>query len=280
MEAMLDPITKLRRDIKKASITLSDDEARYLVDYYYIAQEDRKRAYNQERAMGEEPHAVITWLAEQARAIENSIKAVLGVYAASHKAGEWAQSICGIGPVISAGLLAHIEITKAPTVGHIWRFAGLDPTVTWEKKQKRPWNAALKTLCWKAGESFVKVQNNDKDIYGQVYVARKALEIGRNDAGEFAGQAKAKLEKFKIGKTTDAYKAYSQGQLPPAHIHARAKRYAVKLFLAHFHEATYRAHHGKRPPKPYIFTEQASTAGLGEHTHFIEMPDPKGIFSE
>lgn len=273
METTLEPITKLRRDLKKASVTLSDDEARYLVDYYYIVQEDRKRAFNQERAMGEEPHAVITWLAQQARAIENSIKGVLGTYAKSHKAGAWAQSICGIGPVISAGLLAHIDITKAPTVGHIWSFAGLNPDQSWEKGQKRPWNAKLKTLCWKIGECLVKVQNNDKDIYGQVFVSRKAQEIEFNEAGKFADQAEAKLKKYKIGKETDAYKAYIEGKLPPAHIHARAKRYAVKLFLSHFHEALYRTHYGKMPPKPYVYEH-------GGHAHVIRMPDPAGIFEE
>ena len=55
----------------------------------------------------------------------------------------------------------------------------------------------------------------------------------------------------KIGKDTDAIKSYRVGKLPPAHIHARAKRYAVKLFLAHFHETGYRLHYGTEPPAPY-----------------------------
>ena len=55
----------------------------------------------------------------------------------------------------------------------------------------------------------------------------------------------------KIGKDTDAYAAYSQGRLPPAHIHARAKRYAIKLFLAHLHHKMYMEHYGKEPPLPY-----------------------------
>jgi hypothetical protein len=44
-------------------------------------------------------------------------------------------------------LLARIDIVKAPTAGHIWRYAGLDPTVRWNKGEKRPWNAGLKVLC-------------------------------------------------------------------------------------------------------------------------------------
>ena len=60
----------------------------------------------------------------------------------------------------------------------------------------------------------------------------------------------AKLEKYKIGKTTDAYKAYSVGKLPPAHIHARAKRYAVKMFISHLHEIWYEVELGKPAPVP------------------------------
>ena len=102
------------------------------------------------------------------------------------------------------------------------------PTQEWLPKAKRPWNAALKTLCWKIGESFVKVSGNPGDFYGKLYAQRKLIEEQRNAAGAFAGQAAAKLKKFKIDKTTIAYQHYAAGKLPPAHIHARAKRWAVK----------------------------------------------------
>ena len=78
-------------------------------------------------------------------------------------------------------------------------YAGMDPRSTWEKGQKRPWNAQLKVLCWKLGESFVKVSGNEKAFYGRIYKERKALEMAKNEAGEYAAQAAAKLEKFKIG---------------------------------------------------------------------------------
>jgi hypothetical protein len=123
--------------------------------------------------------------------------------------------------------------------------------VKWEKGKKRPFNARLKVLCFKIGESFVKVSGNDKDIYGKIYLQRKEIERQRNEAGQFADQAKVKLETFKIGKDTDAYKAYSSGKLPPAHIHARARRYAVKMFLSHFWEEWYMRYYGKEPPLPY-----------------------------
>ncbi len=42
---------------------------------------------------------------------------------------------------------------------------------------------------------------------------------------------------FNIGKSTEAYGHYSTGHLPPAPIDARARRWTVKLFLAHIQQA-------------------------------------------
>lgn len=277
-------IQKLRRDVRAAAATLSDREARYLVDAYYTIQQHRIEAQNQVRALAganivdvddpdaadaeleQEPHVVLSWLFEQHVILEKELVKSLGTYADGHTAGIWARTITGIGPVIAAGLLAHIDIEKAPTVGHIWRFAGLDPTVTWGKGEKRPWNASLKVLCWKIGESFVKVSGRDSDVYGKVYLERKQLEQQRNEAGLFADQAAATLEAKRIGKDTQARGWYEKGMLPPARIHARSKRYAVKLFLSHYHHVAYVDRFGEQPPKPYIIEH-------GGHTHFVAPPN-------
>jgi len=261
----LTPIVRLSRDLRTAATTMSATEARFLVDGYYLIQENRIRADAQVRSMlaDGEPVDLLLWLGEQMRALESQVKAGLDKYSAAHPVGEWARSVTGVGPVIAAGLLAHIDIEKAPTVGHIFSFAGLNPTMKWEKGQKRPWNAQLKTLCWKLGESFVKVQNNENDVYGTLYAQRKVAELAKNEAGEFAEQAEAVLAVKRIGKMTEAYKAYSKGKLPPAHIHARAKRWAVKIFLSNLHEVWYELHYDKPAPAPYPF------AHLG-HVHKIE----------
>ena len=247
----LEPVAKILKDTKLAAITLSADEARFLVDQYYIIQEDRKRSANQVRSMGEEPHETLAFFFKQSKTVEAQIKTSLDIYSEAQPIGKWMRSVKGIGPVIAAGLIAHIDIEKAPTVGHIWRFAGLDPTNKWNKGEKRPWNAALKTLCWKIGQSFVKVSGENPGFYGSIYRERKAYELAKNSAGDYAEQAAAKLENFKIGKTTDAYKAYSIGQLPPAHIDQRAQRYATKLFLSHMHGKWFELHHGRPAPFPY-----------------------------
>lgn len=251
-----EPIKRLTKDLKAAAKTLSDAEARFLVDAFYTMQNNRIRAGNQIRALtkSEEPHETLNWLESNADVLERDMKRALDAYSDSAIVGKWAKSIVGIGPVIASGLLAHIDITKAPTVGHIWRFAGLDPTVKWEKAQKRPWNAALKRLCWLLGESFTKVSAHKDDFYGKLYVQRKAIEEARNAEGKFADQAAASLLAKKYGKDTKAKAAYDQGKLPQARIHLRAQRWAVKIFLSHYQTVAFYAHFGYMPPKPYVLS--------------------------
>lgn len=257
-----EPVKRLSRDLAKATATLTSAEARFLVDNYYMIQKNRIRSENQIRALteSEEPHELLVWLFANMKTLEDQIKRGLDSYSKSQPIGEWSRSILGIGPVIAAGLMAHIDITEAPTVGHIWAFAGLDPSKRWEKKKKRPWNASLKTLCWKIGESFVKVSGKEESLYGRLYVERKEYEAAKNEKGDYEEQAAIKAKV--VGKSTEAYKHYSVGKLPPGHLHARAKRYAVKIFLAHWHGKQHQFHYGKPAPKPYPIAIQG-------HAHII-----------
>jgi hypothetical protein len=267
MNSAPEAVTHLSRDLAKASGELGDDAARFLVDTYYSLQADRMRADSQVRALTEsgEPAAMLHWLAENSRVMENQVKLALSHYAKGREAGRWALKQLGIGPVLAAGLLAHIDFQKAPTAGALWRFAGLDPTQNWQKGSRRPWNARLKSLCWKIGESFVRLSHRDDCFYGRMYRKRKELEVQRNEAGDLADQAAAALERHNFGRDTAAYAHYIKGQLPPGHLDARAKRYTVKIFLSHFHEIGWRYELGKEPPVPFAL-------GQMSHAHKIEPP--------
>lgn len=265
----LNPILKLTKDLKIASKTLSDTEARFLVDAYYTMQEDRKRAHNQVRSLEKaaEPHAVLDWLAAQSGGLEKEILAALDVYGMSKVVGRWMRAQVGIGAVITAGLLAHIDITRAPTVGHIYGFCGYNPTIKWGKGQKRPWNADLKKLCWHIGESFVKTSGHERSFYGKLYTQRKLEETRRNEAGEFKDQAAQALSAKKYVGDTTAKKCYLEGKLPPAHIHSRAKRWAVKIFLSHLHAVWYYVEFGKAAAHPYAFDVLQHS-----HKHYLQVP--------
>lgn len=257
-------IAKLtRKDIRAAAATIDADEARFLCEFYQDSQNDRIRFNNQERSMDGKPNLLLKFLGSQAAGVEETIKKALFDYASNHKVGAWLVDVHGIGPVLAAGLLAHIDIKKAPTVGHIWRFAGLDPTVSWDKGVKRPFNAKLKKLCWLIGQSFMKTSGSDKSVYGKLYRERKQYEVSRNDNGGNASMAESLLKRF--GKDTEAYQHLLAGKLPPAQLDARARRWAVKIFLSHLHDVWYRAEFGVAPPKPFAI------AILG-HAHLIPVP--------
>lgn len=261
-------VTRLSKDLKNAAKILTHQEARYLVDYYYITQEDRKRAYNQDSALEEssEPSILVSWLGTQAEILESQIKLALQKYSENQPIGKWLLRQYGIGPVISAGLIAHIDIRKAPTAGHIWSYAGLAPGIAWEKGQKRPWNAKLKTLCWKIGQSFMKFSGREECFYGKIYRIRKEYEIARNERGDNRELALSLAPKF--GKNTEAYGHLMGGKLPPAQLDARARRYAVKIFISHMHEKWYIMEYGSKPPNPIPMRIQ-----LDGHVHLIEPPE-------
>ena len=214
----------LRKDLKDVAESLTVPQVRLVVDNYYTWQANRIAAHNQAAALvrTSEPHLALDYVEAAFAKFEDDMKAMLDAYTRTQHMGIWARSIMGVGPVLAAGLIAHLDITRAPTVGHFWRFAGLDPTVKWlgtkgaadlvdrglaevgadtitaellawiaqqtnrrhevvekmctdpksgkysvtyAKKAlaRRPWNAALKVPAWKLGESFVKVQNYERD---------------------------------------------------------------------------------------------------------------------
>lgn len=263
----LAPVDKLVREVRATSGEMDRDQARFLVDLYYRWQEHRLALGNQQRALlaAEKPTDVVSHFFTQAQTLEKQMTSILDNWTKASEIGLWSRSVKGVGPVIAAGMMAHIDITRAPTVGHIWRFAGLDPTVTWGKGEKRPWNADLKVLCWKLGDSFVKVSGIDDAFYGKIYRSRKEQEVIKNEAGDFADQAAKTLETKKIvDKPTRAL--YEAGRLPAGRLDLRARRYAVKLWLSHWHEVAYVEQYGELPPKPYVIAHLA-------HAHKIEVPD-------
>ena len=268
----LEPIKRLNKDLKGGAQILTFPEARFLVDAYYMMQDNRIRNGGQIRALSQygEPNSVLAWLFSQNHTLEKQVARALDAYSGAHPVGQWMRMNVGVGPVIAAGFLAHFDVTKVNSAGGFWKFAGLTPGIQWKKGDIRPWNAGLKTLCWKLGESFVKVSGKEDAYYAQEYLMKKNYYTRKNEAGEYSERAKELSEKF--NKSTKAYGFYTGKDspnnvpmLPPGHIHAMAKRHAVKMFLSHLFEIMYITHHGKRPPEIY------AVARLG-HKDYVEPP--------
>lgn len=299
----IETLPQLTRDLRKASGTLSPGEARTLVDLYYQLQIFRIQAGNQNTALAkaEEPHETIGWFNEQFHQLEKDIGKALDAYSAAQEIGAWARQHVGVGPVIAAGLLAHIDISQSPTPSSLWKFAGLAPGQRYERGVKRDWNARLKVLCWKMGESFVKNSGRDNCYYGKLYRERKKFEVDRNNAvwevprhavseqgtiyttdglvvrcaqieGHWfvQGNAQAALEALTTKNIRDAdYRAtLLSGKLPDGQLDMRARRYAVKRFLVHYWQAGYWLHYGTEPPRAYVLEH------MPQHTHEEPCPIP------
>lgn len=297
----LDALFKLSKDLKDASCLLSQREAIWLVKSYYVWQEGRIAAGSRVKKSEKHgtPNAVLEWSFRNMTIVEKNIQNALGHFVKQYRVGNWLMSICGINKTISAGLLAHLDIRDRHVPSAFWSFAGMDPNAVWGKKEKRPWNADLKKLLWKAGESFVKVSNNKNDVYGKVYAKRKKLEWSRNLTGQFVKEAERALHGKNYKTNTLAYRFYS-GQmspsvvqaylekggvpmdakatsvgdevamLPPGHIHARSTRYAAKLFLSHIHHVMHEDYYGEAPILPYAFSH------LDGHNDYFPPPNWPG----
>ena len=325
--AGLPPIDRLKKDLELAG-RLQVHDVRRIVDLYYQVQDWRVRTEGQVRAALDdgEPHAFLAWIFAVAADLENGISTMMDHYTQTNPVGQWARSITGIGPVIAAGLLAHIDITRCRTVGQLWRFAGYDPTFVWlgrkgaqelvaslEKKTltyadvcvlaershrkpdslwkqmcdgeaketitatraqavlaRRPWNASLKLLCWKIGESFSRSKGSKNSQYGRFIDQRKAYETMRSERGDFREYAALQLQTKRYGTDTAAYAAYKNGKLPAGQCEARSRRWAVKLFLSHYHHVAYRHAFHTDPPAPYPLA-------ILEHADRIEIPNPPWV---
>jgi hypothetical protein len=250
-----------RDDLRKVG-NIFAAELRLLVSNYYQVQEMRKRMDMQLRHLGDKqlldislagPDIFGGWEDDIAKAFKKILR--------DDPVANWVMAQRGIGHIITAGLLAHIDITKAPTVGHIWRFAGLDPSQQWEKGEKRPYNAELKQISWHAGQCFMKQSNDPDCFYGKLYREKKQEYIARNEAGGFAEKAKV----YRGVSDKANRELLAQGKVPAAYIDSCARRFAVKIFLSHLHAVLYWHEYKKLPPLPFALSI------LG-HAHNIEIP--------
>jgi hypothetical protein len=265
-------ITKLSPELIQAAEFLPLEVASDLVRVYYGVQEQRLKIDNQIRAtrlmecpscgaklsdvrrgrpvterffvcgicgvMGDDEVSVTAPLfVRQALASgeERALK-LLDRWTANDDLASWSREVVGIGPVLAAGLRAEIDVSRAPHVSGVWAFAGYNPEAVWNKGEKRPYNAFLKTVCWRASDSFVKVSGREKSLYGRVYRDEKNRLVEKNTNGGFAKDAKDRIDSgVRVpGKGTEARKALDAGRFPKGQLDLRARRKAVKLFLSHY----------------------------------------------
>lgn len=262
------------KDVRAITQPQDPQSVRELVKAYYRIQDARIAIAAQARELSKagKSNELNEHIATNMKYMEQSLVEPFQRFTSNYVVGRWAISQYGIGPVITAGLLSNIDISKAYTAGSIWRFAGMDPTVVWNKGEKRPWNADLKVLVWKIGQSFMKFHNRPNCFYGGLYAQDKARRTEANASGAYSQRAKHILETKDWKKDNSTRKKLIAGFLPDAQIDAQARRFAAKIFLSHFHAVWYEDYHTQlqgtpvRAPRPYAIQH-------GGHAHMIEIPN-------
>lgn len=174
-------------------------------------------------------------------------------------------------------MIEEIALRTQWSYAHIRNRAWNDEKGKWDKGKvvaacaMVPYNRNLKKLMYKVGASFQWQCNKQDSLYGTLFTQRRDYENKKNEAGDYADQAAHQLEVKDIGKSTVAYKYYSVGKLPKAHITARAMRWTEKIFISHLFEEMYRIKNDKIPPRYYILDH-----GDGHHDEIApEIPYTK-----
>lgn len=193
-------------------------------------------------------------------------------YAKRLPIAQWVMTIDGVSWGSVAAIIGSTgDLRLYPTPSRVWKRMGLAvmedgrqrPMRDKERAAAHGYNRVRRSVMWNVGTSILRAQTEKfedlidpetgeaaRDAKGKkiktdvvkrpagpwrkVYDARRAYEEPKNEAGDYAQQAENRLREASFDHKTAAYKAYSQGKLPPLHLHQRAQRYMEKQFLKEF----------------------------------------------
>ena len=199
--------------------SMKDDSLPHLVDLYYQVQNIRSTIADHSDIDSNDLSTFVNY-SSYLQILEDSITNVFKNHNLNTVTGTWSVSQVGVGQAASASLLVLVDISKAPSVSNLWKFAGLDP-----KHDK--WNPLLKNISWKLGKSFEYFSQDADCFYGQLYLNDLNRRINLNEKG--------------------AYSTESSEKLPLSRLEAQARRYSVKIFFSHWHHIRYREINGVDP---------------------------------
>ena len=228
---------------------------RGLIEDFYDIQKYRIEVENQLRsaeqgASEQEQTFIKNVIVDRLTTIESEIEKYIGNNLKNEPMyTEWLKGVKGIGPLLSAGLIAWIgDIERFATISKLWAYCGLsvDPDGRARKRkagEKSNWSSRLKTLAWKAGESFVKTKGGYRKLYDIFRAEYDAKWLTPEDCGSIGCKNKKKCL--------------------DGHRYAAAKRKTAKVFLAHY---WMKARQLKGLPEEHPFI-----IGRDGHEHLIEI---------
>ncbi len=167
-------------------------------------------------------------------------------YVLNHPAYPWFSRIKGIGRENIAKVTGLIDIQEDDTVSSLWAFAGYSVKNGKAPRRVRgtklPYNALLRTMCWRVGGSLMKA----KGKYYDYYLEKKLRYTNRFLNEGFTIVPSSELPTDKDGKMYEPPGIVSEG-----HIHNMALRKMIKLFLSHLW-VVWREAEGLSTRSPYV----------------------------
>lgn len=245
---------------------------RDIVSAYYRMQSERSilSAHSDKLQESEYNHDVLNRVSDVFVSIEDSLYPLFETFSLQYKVGQWALLHSGITPVFVAGLISNIDISKAYNVSSVYRYCGIDPSLTYVKGSKVLWNADLKSLVWKIGQSISKCTTSKNSFYVDLYHQNRTSCQQINLSGGYSHKAKDILTNRNI-KNTAIRRKLESGFLPDVYIDAQARKFVVKIFLAHFHTVWYEDYHSVLNLNPTAAPRFRSS----EHSdiYYIDVPN-------
>jgi len=187
-----------------------------------VSVENRLRAYERFNLLEPEQAWKLRELCGELRRGEAEIAKLMAEELRGHPAWEgWLSSVKGVGPVMAAGLIALVDdISKAKTISSLWRYAGLAPGQGRGRGRAVDYNPKLKGHVWRLAMQLLKARGRFERLY------RRFRE--EEERKEFESPMGARA----------------------LHVHLRALRRMIKVFLGCFWLAWRRAE-GLPVSKPY-----------------------------
>lgn len=172
---------------------------------------------------------------------------------------QWFKKVKGSGVIISGGMIGEItDISRFEHISNLWSWAGVGihdgVADKLTKGKKATWNPHMKVLCWKLGQSLVMTGGWFRDRYDEFKREEirnnvpwtVPVDMKRMKGSKFVGHAghSEYLDKIKDTNITDEnikkiIDECNRIGVPhvtvkriDAHVDNRARRKAVKLFLA------------------------------------------------
>lgn len=293
---------RLLEEIRNPQDPYFTEELKTLVLWYYSSQRLRIRFSNRIKSISKKDKIplksseILLWMTGQSKQLETQIQTMLKRYIDLHPLGYVFRQTPGCTSVGAASILSLIDWNKVHSAGSIWKWALLDPE---NKLRKSRVNEQLKRALWMEGARMIAYGGATSPYYN-IYLERKWYEWEKNLRGEYESQAflnmnrvgeksqsylwytgrcnpkLAKICLYETGKPTTA-DCYDGGfhipMLSPSHIHNRAARYMIKVFVAHLYHRWHEYRYDKPPKKPYVLTNLM-------HAEYWEPPQKLVLLNE